>query len=958
MFQVDQFYHGFKLLECRHLDELNGDLYHFKHLKSGATLFYLANSEDNKLFSVTFKTTPCDDTGVFHILEHSLLNGSKKYPLKEPFVELLKSSMNTFLNAMTFPDKTVYPVSSRNQKDFENLMSVYLDAVFAPAIYQNPNIFYQEGWHYELNNAEDQPLIKGVVYNEMKGAFANIDSLIDTEMTRMLFKDNCYGYCSGGDPEHIPELSYEQFLATHREYYHPANACFYLDGNMDIDKALKLIGEEYLDRFTYQNIDHAISEQKTISKCEKIIEYPITTEEESTEAAHLAMGHIIGSFADKKKIYAAEILADYLFGNNDSPLKRALLESKLLKDVDCFINDDIQEPYLVTIFRNCKPEDFAEIKKIYSRTLAAIVKEGIDTAQLQAAMNQFEFKLREKSEPKALYNCFALMSSYLYGGDPELYLCVGDIFEQLRASLESDYFVQLLKELFLDEQQRADLVLMPSLKKEEEDAKALKQKLTALKNSWSLNEVQAVITLNKELAVYQQKVDTKEELACLPVLDIREISEDPYNYELIEKEADGIKVLYHPHALSGITYLQLYFSLNDLQPEQLPLFGLIDELLGSLPTSSHSVYQLQSLIKRDLGSLSINVASYASPKENDCTQLKLAVSLSFLNEKLPKALALLKEILFETRFDDYDSIKEILEQSQELYKQSIITGGHAYAIKQATAAFNCDCFVKNELDGYANYQWLKNTLKEEGGIAAFAAELQSILNKVLCKDRLIISVCAKECPDLSTLAGLFKEGAADKDVFTWTAETKEQRSGICIPSQVGYAVKAGILPGFNTGALKVLCKICSLDYLWNEIRVKGGAYGAGLLGSDSGIIAYYSYRDPSPEQSLTVYDHTAAFLEQFLAKDEDIGRYYFSCIADLEPLISVRREALIADSDYFRKISFSQRKQERLAILHTGKEELRTLLTVLDNCAANGSVCVSANSEMLNTLGIEKQLNL
>lgn len=475
--------HGFRVIRQVELDELSGTLHEMEHEKTGAKLAWLQRAEQNKTFMAAFQTIPEDDTGVFHILEHSVLCGSEKFPLKEPFVELMQGSMKTFLNAMTYPDKTVYPVSSRNDKDFMNLVRVYADAVMSPAIYRQPNIFRQEGWHYEVKEGAE-PSYKGVVFNEMKGAFSSVDTILQGGMNRLLYPESCYRFVSGGDPEHIPELSYEQFLNAHRRFYHPSNALFFLDGDLDLAEVLELLDEEYLSKYERQERDFAIHMQQPVSGAEGTVSYQLAPGQKAEGKTHFCMGKLAGTWADKEKCLALKILCSYLAGSNDAPLKKAILRRGLGQDLFMSVSDGNAQPSLVLQVRNTQREKCGEIRAVLRETAQELLEQGLDRGELEAIFNRMEFSALEHSEPYGLTLGLGVTASWLCGGQPELYLTWGDTFAALREKMEDGYMESLLREILADQEHTAVLYALPSATLGQETMEREAQRLQNAKASW------------------------------------------------------------------------------------------------------------------------------------------------------------------------------------------------------------------------------------------------------------------------------------------------------------------------------------------------------------------------------------------------------------------------------------------------------------------------------------------
>ena len=672
-YQVGDIIGGFRVERIRESAELGGRFVEMRHEKVGTQLCWMDNGDANKLFCVGFKTLPEDSTGVFHILEHSVLCGSEKYPVKEPFVDLMKSSMSTFLNAMTFPDKTIYPVSSRNEKDFLNLTEVYLDSVFAPLCVVDPNAFRQEGWHLEVGE-DGKPFINGVVYNEMKGATSGLDEILYVGMISLLFPDNCYGFNSGGDPAVIPQLTYDMYKAMYHKYYHPSNARIFLDGAVPLEKTLELI-DSYLDKAERQEAVHAIAPQQPAAK-DGVLYYEVGPEEETANRTMVSFGRIVCDTQDKLRFMMADVLCRLLADTNDAPLKRAILAAGLGEDVELSLMEDILQPALVLTVRNTEEDKAADIRRVCEETIGKLVREGIDKSLLTAQINRYAFRLKDAEEPAGLIRCIMSYQTSMHGGDPMLYLENDREIAAMREAAEGRGFDELLAEMF-DFDRMCRLTVLPSKThgeklRQEEQARA--EAIYAALNEEARAQLNAD---NDRLHAWQEKPDDPADTAKLPVLPLSEVSPEPIftPTELIDGD---VKVMYHPVPSHGVTHLNLYFNLSDLTLGELSAAKVMTELLTKLPTANYSAVELQKQIKTYIGRLNFEIAPASHGKA--CTPM-FAVKCDVLNENLGKAEELIGEILLATRFDDAARIKETVLQLDEATKQRFIMAGHAVGIR-------------------------------------------------------------------------------------------------------------------------------------------------------------------------------------------------------------------------------------------------------------------------------------
>ena len=937
--------HNFTLTQIRPIPDKDAVLVEMVYEKTGTELAWVKSGESNKLFSIAFKTIPQDDTGVFHILEHSVLCGSDKYPVKEPFVELLKSSMNTFLNAMTFPDKTMYPVSSRNEQDFLNLTSVYLDAVFAPTILHEPNIYRQEGWHYELDG--ENLSYNGVVFNEMKGAMSSVDEIAERGMMNLLFPDNCYRYNSGGEPSAIPNLTYQQFLDSYKKNYHPTNARIFLDGDIPVEKTLKLL-DEYLSRYDMGE-KQQLKPQVPVAR-EQTAYYEAVND--GTPKAQLVLGKILGSFEDKTMLLARQVLCDVLASSNDAPLKRAVLSTGLCQDVTLDISDGMIQPYMVLRLRGMEAENAPKLEAVIHDCVRKLVTGGIPKDRLTASINHLSFQVRQMREPQALIRCINSLSSWLYEGDPMLYLHYGDSIDALRVMAENGDFEALLEEMLLDDAGLCKLHVLPSETYGAQLRDAEANRLAAEKAAMDENQLQEVADIFTAFTAWQQKPDSPEALASLPKLSLSEISPEPVLYETEEDTVSGVTLLRHKAASNGIVYVNAYFRLTDVSAENLTKLSLLGKLLGSLPTASYSAAQLQNEVKTWLGDLHFGIDCFTKTGERKACTPMLVASCSVLEENLSKAEKLIHEILTTTDFGDHSRIREILLQAEMEAQQRGMMGGHSLAIKSVSAHFSAAAAVQEATSGISYIQWLHKLSREfDAEIPAFTQLLKDTLSAAVCQNRLILSLTEEGRSDLSGFVGLLPIGTSVPDAAAY-ATGLPKKLGIRIPAQVSFASvgyhldEAGMA---YDGSARLLSNILSLAHLWNEVRVQGGAYGAGMRFGKTGSLVTYSYRDPNPARSLEVYRNMGSFVKDFAESGEDITGFIISTVAETEPLVGPAQQGAIADGDWFAGQGYAEAAAERAQLLTASAESLAKWCDVLCALREQAAVCVVGYADALDT---------
>ena len=940
----------FTLKQVRSIPGSEAELVEMVYDKTGTELCWVKNGESNKLFGIAFKTIPEDDTGVFHILEHSVLCGSDKYPVKEPFVELLKSSMNTFLNAMTFPDKTVYPVSSRNEQDFLNLTSVYLDAVFAPAILHEPNIFRQEGWHYELEG--ENLTYNGVVFNEMKGAMSSVDEIAERSIMHLLFPDNCYQYNSGGEPAAIPNLTYQQFLDSYKKNYHPTNARIYLDGDIPVEKTLSVL-DEYLGR--YEMGEKQRLDKQTPVSCEQTVTYEAVND--GMPKAQLVLGKILGSFDDKTELLARQVLCDVLAGSNDAPLKRAVLSTGLCQDLSLGVTDGMIQPFMVLRLHNMEDANAAKLEETIRDCAKELVANGIPKERLTASINHLAFQVRQMQEPQALIRGLNCMNSWLYDSDPMLYLHYGDSIEALRAMVEKGEFEALLEEMLLNTDGLCKLHVLPS---EEHGAKlreAENARMAAEKAAMDEAQLKQIADTYEAFTAWQQKPDSPENLDTLPKLSLSEISPEPVLCPTEEDRVGGVTLLRHKVASNGIVHLSAYFRLTDCALEQLTAVSMLGNLLGNLPTAAHSSAELQNKIKTWLGDLSFGIEVVTKTGERKVCTPMLAVHCSVLQENIGKAEQLIHEILTTTDLHQNDRIREILLQTEMEAQQRGMMGGHMLAFKSVGAHFSAAAAVQEAISGITYIQFLHDLSKNfDAKIEDFNALLQQVLKNAVCQKKLTLSLTEDGRSDLSSFISRFSEG--DCTVEAAAYETKlPQKLGIRIPAQVSFASigyhldEAGLA---YDGTARLLSNILSLAHLWNEVRVQGGAYGAGMRVGKSGGLFTYSYRDPNPARSLEVYRNMGGFVKAFAESGADITGFIISTVAETEPLVGPAQQGAMADNDWFAGLGYEEAAAERKQLLTATSADLAKWRDALDSLRDKAAVCVVGYADALDGCEEEK----
>lgn len=941
---------GFTVQRVRDSKELNGQCVYLKHIKTGAEVFFLNNGAENKVFSVAFRTIPENHTGVFHILEHSVLCGSEKYPVKEPFVELLKSSMNTFLNAMTFADMTMYPVASRNDKDLLNLASVYLDAVFHPAILTDPRIFMQEGWHIE-ETPEDGYIYKGVVFNEMKGALSNPDNLISEKTMCQLFPDTGYGFISGGDPEYITDLTYEQFIDTYKRFYHPGNARIYIEGNAPIEKLLSMIDSSISGFDSTDELPSFIYQAPKGSEMD--LEFELGADESHENKGHLTISRLLGDWRDKTMNMAAYLICDVLTGNNDAPLTRMILENNLAQDFSLTVDDTCLQSWFTFHAENITDGKEKEIIELLDSFGDQLKKTGLNRDDLEASLNRFAFNIKEDEDPNGINRCIRSMESWLYGGDPLYALENNNELAELRKMLDDGRIDDLANTIFSRNGNECILHVRPSSTKGDELRQKEQEKIQMVISSWDSQKITMNNHLMEELNDWQSSPDSEENLAMLPTLN-----RDDINHEVVWTETEtftvqDVQILYHPLACGGIVHLKVFFALTDISLEDLTKVGLLSGMLGHLDTEKHDAYSLQREIKKHVGRLGFTVQVRSPGYDNSKCKPQLVAFASVLRENLPAAVGLITEILTSTKLSQKDRIIEYIRQNEIGLRQKIVSAGHAVGMRNVLSHYSSDGAALRALEGDIavrfNHEFAENPEKV---FPEFLRVSQYVLDESICKKRMLISVSSDDLPDLNGLVSMFREGNCVPESVHYELDTP-LCTGWRVPAQIGYAVRGYRLDRIGKtfdGSWLLLSNILSLSFMWNRVRVQGGAYGAGFQIDLSGNIFTYSFRDPSPEKTLHAAADAADFVREFARGNEKLDNYIISTLNDLDPLLSTRQKGNVADNFYINGMTKDKYAKIRMDILNADANKLVEACECLNEFAESGAVCVVANNEMLERI--------
>lgn len=951
---------AYTVLGKQRIEELKSDGFLLRHNKTGARVALLSNDDENKVFYIGFRTPPKDSTGVAHIIEHTVLCGSEKYPVKDPFIELAKGSLNTFLNAMTYPDKTVYPVASCNDKDFSNLMDVYLDAVFHPNIYREEKIFRQEGWHYELENAEDELTINGVVYNEMKGAFSSPDDVLYREIMNSLYPHTSYAVESGGDPDVIPELTYEDFLAFHQKYYHPSNSYIYLYGNMDMEERLAYIDREYLSQYEALAVDSVLSTEPPFEKrvlVEK--EYPIMESESEAGNTYLSYNVSLGETPERRVSVGFQALADAVVGAPGAPVRRALLDAGIGTDINDFYETDVKQPYYSIVAKNADESQRDEFVRIIEETLEGLVRDGVDKTALRAALNHDEFKYREAdfgSYPKGLMYGLQMFETWLYDDQkPFEYLELQETYQELKEAVNTSYYEDMLKTLFLENTHKSIVVVRPVKGLTGKRDRALAERLAAKKAAMSKEEIEAITAQTEALADYQEEPDSVENLMKLPMLAREDIGKKARPYCNEERKADGTTLLYHDIDTNGIGYLRLLFDLKQVPEELFPYVGLLQVVIGLVDTKKRSYSELYNEINLQTGGIAPAVNVYTNADDMTKYRLTFDVKVKAFYENLPQAFALAEEILTESVYTDGKRLFELVAENRSDKQAQMMSAGHSLAAGQALSYLSKQACLMDQVNGLAFYRLLEGLEKDfESKKEELCENLERLVHCIFRPENLMVDYTAERegLKDLESLVEALKkklyQDAVDSRPYEPTPVKKNE--GLMSSAQIQYVCRAGSYAKkglIYTGALRVLKVIMSYEYLWAQVRVRGGAYGCMCQFGKTGESYFVSYRDPNLEKTLEVYEKAADFVAAFEADERTMTQYIIGAVSALDMPLTPSARGNYSLAGYMTGYTYERAQKERDELLAADVGTIRDLAAYIRAFMEDDCLCVVGNEERI-----------
>ncbi|WP_029321166.1 insulinase family protein [Butyrivibrio sp. AE3004] len=946
----------YEVLEHRRIEDLNSDSYIVRHKKTGARVALLANDDNNKVFYIGFRTPPKDSTGVAHIIEHTVLCGSREFPIKDPFVELVKGSLNTFINAMTYPDKTVYPVASCNDADFQNLMHVYLDAVFYPNIYNTDKIFKQEGWHYEMDSADDELKINGVVYNEMKGAFSSADEVVARQIRKSLFPDTTYGKESGGDPDEIYNLTYDEYLDFHRKYYHPSNSYIYLYGDMDMAEKLKYIDEKYLSHFDSIHVNSEIGLQTPFEKQKTVCcKYPIMNEESEKDNTYLTLNYSVGSSLDAKFYIAFDILDYALCSAPGAPIKKALIDKGIGSEVFSDYDNGIIQPVFSIVAKNANPEQKDEFLKTIEDVLKNQVKNGIDKKALLAGINADEFKYREADFgrfPKGLLYGLQVMDSWLYDDTkPWINIEANATFAELKKEVDTGYFERLIEKYLLNNTHSTVLIMEPEKGLTEKKDEELCRKLQKYKEALSDEEISAIVRETAELKEYQEEPDNPEDLAKIPLLTRDDIKKEAEKFINEERYAGKQKILFHNIFTNEIGYINFVFDMKNVPDRLLPYTPLLKLLLGLMDTENYSYTDLYNEINLQTGGINASISTYTDSGDVKKFTTTFEVAAKALYLQLDKAFDLVTEILLKTRFEDEKRLLEILDETCSRLRSELAGAGHHSAALRALSYVSEAAKISDMVSGIGGYRMLEEVREKLADNKATAHEIAGNM-KELCEiifrpENLLVDYTAseKEYDGFEEKVISFANKLHTEEINTtgFKVECNKENEGFQTAGQVQYVCRAGNYASKGLkydGALRVLKVMLGYDYLWKNIRVLGGAYGCMSGFSKNGDSYFVTYRDPHLSRSIDVFKEASEYIKNFDADERTINQFVIGAISDLDTPKTPSTKGAYGLTAYLCKANMKDIQKDRDSLLATDLEKIRSLSAYVDAFMEDECLCV------------------
>ena len=954
---------SYEIIEQKYIEDIDSECFVLKHLKTNAKVLAISNKDENKVFSIAFRTPPTDSTGLPHILEHSVLCGSRKFPVKDPFVELMKSSLNTFLNAFTSPDKTMYPVASCNDKDFANLMDVYLDATLYPNIYKFEEIFKQEGWHYELENKDAEIKINGVVDNEMKGAYSDPNQIMFRESMASLYPDTCYGVSSGGKPEDIPSLTYQDFINFHKKYYHPSNSYIVLYGNMDMEERLDWMDKEYLSNFDAIEIDSSINKQEAFKEMKfERIAFPIGQEDDENDKSIISYNISLKDMSDPVFTMCNTILSYVLLDAPGAILKQKLIEAGIGKAVLGGYQDGLNQPMFSVIAKDCNESQKEEFINIIENTFKELVATGLDKKSILATINYYEFMYRESDfgrMPKGLIYAMNVLGTWLYDYAPLISLETSKYFNKIKELVATNYFEELIQEYYIDNKHKSFVCIYPDKNIQNEKDNALKKKLNELKSSLDETGIEKLINDTKELKIYQVTPSSEEDLRKLPSLSRDDIKKEVSALSNIEKEVEGIKVLHHDFFTNGIAYINGIFDVEKIEAKYLPYLGLLASVLTKLNTSKYTYQELDNEINIKTGGLYFEPNVYAKKEKNDY-KLVFEVATKSLFENVDETCDLVLEIIQNTKFNDCQRLKEIIFEQCAILQSRIISGGHVSAFTRALSYINEYYKLLDEISGIDYLKFIMNLSKNFDSLKdELVQNLEFLAKNIFRKDNLLVSITADN-ENYNKVSNSFAKFNVLSNVcdikFNYVFKENILNEGFKTPSNVQYVARVGnfVDKGYEySGAINVFKKALSTEYLWIKVRVDGGAYGCMTNFGFNGNAYFVSYRDPNISKTNKVYDEIIDFIDKFNKTEEEMTKYIIGAFGDMDAPLSPRGKGDNSLVNYFMGRSIDDIVKQRQEMIECTDKDIRNLKDLIKSVLDYNVICVIGNE---NKIEEEKEM--
>ena len=958
--EINKVYSGFRLDRIERIDEINGTAYEMKHEKSGARLIYIDSPDSNKVFNIAFRTTPHNSTGVAHIMEHSVLCGSRKFPLKEPFVELVKGSLNTFLNAMTYPDKTMYPVASKNDKDFHNLMDVYLDAVFYPRVREDAEIVMQEGWHYELENADDELTYKGVVFNEMKGVYSSPDSVLERQMMRELFPDTTYGVDSGGDPDYITDLTYEEFQEFYRVHYHPSNSYIFLYGDMNIEEQLAFLNDEYLSHFDAIEVHTEVALQAPFTEG-KVVSYPYSVgSEEPTDNRTLhSFAYVLPDVTPEHSL-AFEVLTHALLTSPAAPLKQALVKAGIGSDVSGYYLDSIRQPMWTVQATGSNLDKQADLQRIVESTLQDLCDKGLDKELLEASLNSIEFALRESDfggRPIGLAYIIRMMDNWLYDNDPLELLHYEEALTNIRNGLAGTYFEDLIRHSILNNNHKVLVSIYPERGLQERKDAEVKEHLAAVKANMTKEEIDAIVEQTKRLKIRQETPDSDEALASIPLLELSDLNPNMEAVERRESKIGNTTVHFVPTFTKGINYVGLYFKLNCLTEEDLFYADILSDILGRVDTSERGYEALAKDINMNLGGLSSDITAISKDGKRDEFTPLMIVRAKALHTKLPDLCRLINEVVQKADYSDDSRLTELVQESKAIWDNEAFRRGNSIVSQRVMAQVSAvGKFRDNGNLGY--YQKISELASNPAALPLLPEKLAEVARKIFRANNVDIMFVGEE-GELEAFENLMKPFVETWDTTELSNDVLQitrlsGNDGIVTAGKVQYVAQGGnfIDHGFkHVGPMSVLETILRYEYLWIRIRVQGGAYGAFANFYDDGNMIFCSYRDPNLLETLNVYKELPQYLRDFTLTDREMRKYIIGTMSSLDLPMTPALRGPRAMGMYFSGAKLEDKVEFRKQVIACKPEDIVALADVVEPVLNDNHICTMGNEQKIKDAG-------